>query len=71
MTRSKTLRISPDQVNNASLRLSCAMAMLSIIEADAYEGNTLSMSSDVIGEALHGIGLLVGDAANSLNGGAK
>lgn len=68
MIESNMLSISFDKVNVATLRLSCAMAMLSIIEADAHERSELGMSSDVIGEALHGIGLLVGDAINSLSG---
>ena len=63
--------IPMDAYNEANLRLCCVTAILAIIEADAYQGNDLGMSSDVIGEALHGVGLLIKDAKNLLSGGVK
>ena len=66
-----THTITMDACNEANLRLSCVTAILAIIETDAYQGNDLGMSSDVIGEALHGVGLLIKDAKNLLSGGVK
>lgn len=67
VTQQYLTAIALDQLDKAEMRLLCARAMLKFIEYEMHESDEgLGMSHHVIGDAIHGIGLLMEDAQNAL-----
>jgi hypothetical protein len=70
MSRTSKINIDLDRIDGANINLMGARAILRIIESTFCEDDPIVKLGDVvIAEALHGVGLLLDAARDSLNGG--
>jgi hypothetical protein len=61
--------ITLDQLDELNIHLMGAKAMLKVIEITMMEGALDDLSNTVLGESLHGIGLLLNAAGDAVKGG--
>lgn len=62
---SATFQIKSEKYDEATLRLSCAKSILTMVEVLIDERNGI-VNNNIITEALHGVGLMIADADSAL-----
>ena len=69
MSHTPKLKIDVDRIDELNIHLMGAKAMLKVIEITLLDGALDNLSNTVLGESLHGIGLLLNTAGDAVNGG--
>ena len=68
--QAKTVSIELETFDRGYIHLSCARALLKVIEINAECDNAIELSDHLIAESLHGIGLML-EAADEFLGDTK